>query len=107
VLVSNTQGCDALSYPFSINNLSTVQNATEHWQVFPNPAQEEIFIKGPERGLFRVEWATVSGQKIKEEIQNAEKGIRLSVPLSAGLYLLSITETDGPRSTNRLVVVMP
>jgi hypothetical protein len=54
-----------------------------------------------------VEWATVSGQKIKEEIQNAEKGIRLSVPLSAGLYLLSITETDGPRSTNRLVVVMP
>jgi acetyl esterase/lipase len=107
VLVSNTQGCDALSYPFSINNLSTVQNATEHWQVFPNPAREEIFIKGPESGLFRVEWTTVSGQKIKEEIKNAEKGIRLSVPLSEGLYLLSVSETDGPRTMNRLVVVMP
>ncbi len=107
VQVSNAQGCDALSFPFSINNLSSPENTTDRWQVFPNPAREEIIIKGPEHGIFRIEWTTLSGQKIKEETASANNGIRLAPPISAGLYLLSLTEADGTYHMKRFVVVLP
>jgi hypothetical protein len=107
VEVANAQGCGAISFPFTVNNLSLTETAGAEWQVFPNPFRDELQINGVEPGHYKIQLIATSGQITWEGEQTAHEGAISIKGLNAapGSYILLITDAQNSLRLRRMVVL--
>ena len=80
--------------------LSTQTPIENRVAVYPNPASEFLIISGLE-GTSKVEIFTVTGQLLQTE--NFENETRVRLDLSAGMYLVKLS--NGTQTTTRKIIV--
>ena len=80
--------------------LSTQTPIENRVAVYPNPASEFLIISGLE-GTSKVEIFTVTGQLL--QIENFENETRVRLELSAGMYLVKLS--NGTQTTTRKIIV--
>lgn len=88
---------------FSIGNLLGIRENSINFdvRVHPNPFNKELRIE-TDAIIEKVELNSISGQKVSKEINLAyDKGIDLS-DLKDGIYLLTLTDNKGNKSTKRV-----
>jgi len=94
-LVGKIFGADSVNvfHPTGIDNW----HAEERWQVFPNPAYEQVIIIVPSEatGEAQVQILNLAGVVVKQQTVNPESRITLQVAdLPAGIYFLRIAGKD-------------
>jgi len=87
-----------------VNLLHVASNESENFQMYPNPASDQITISLSSAVIKKVKLYDVTGKKLKEE--NFESRT-VQMPLndiSSGMYFLEITSDSGQKSSKKLIV---
>jgi len=88
--------------PLSVNNLSKPNNTIE---LFPNPANDELTIKTTSTMPYNITIFDVLGQVVYSlYTTRQEETINVS-NMPAGVYNVSITDDEGSRANNKVVVL--
>ncbi len=96
---------------FTVSNSIGIaeEDYLSHFQVFPNPANDNIYISADniENGNYKFVLKNLTGQTLMEESANCEHAsIRKSIPvsgLSNGLYFLTI-EANGHTAERKIII---
>ncbi|WP_312076552.1 M1 family aminopeptidase [Chryseobacterium sp.] len=74
------------------NTLSTKEINNENFEIYPNPAKNEIYIKGFDKSSeFKI--YSADGRLVKQQFYQPKKAINIS-DLSSGIYILQINEKN-------------
>lgn len=92
---------DPVAVNVTVDESTSVQYLDNGIQVYPNPAQDVLFVRGADLNS-RVLMMDASGRIVRNENLGAAGQVSLN-GLSAGLYLVQL-ETNGKRSSARVVV---
>ncbi len=106
--------CDALfeqtvEYVFTDNLISSSESPRASSQItaFPNPASDELQIKGWKGSSADIDLFSMDGRKVLTHSYHSSVG-SLSVPvhrLADGMYLLQIRDRNGPLTDQKIVVI--
>lgn len=71
-------------------------NATDAWQIFPNPANEWMTIQGSPTGEVTVDLVDVTGQLVKQDIlKKGNESLKMNVAeVASGVYFVRLTYGD-------------
>jgi hypothetical protein len=108
VSISDTNGCTdtycsneninkTLSpwYTITFGNPNQVaDNATPKTFIYPNPVQNELFIKGENAMTYHIEIFSINGTKVFNSSFNGNHSVNIS-SLAKGIYVAKITDTKG------------
>ena len=77
--------------------LTTVDFSTENFSVFPNPAQEVLYLRSKSGiRINDIRILDINGKTIKKVPQQQESEIQIAIAdLTAGIYFLSIQTDEG------------
>jgi uncharacterized repeat protein (TIGR01451 family) len=87
---------------YNINAMLMLNEISDAYEVYPNPAQETFTIKAP----FEMEWMALHDMSGKQVLQYDIKGNLKVVPVSEiekGLYILSVKTSTGISSSKLMV----
>lgn len=103
VRVSDANGCEATSesYNFFFTGMSSI-SGNQLINLFPNPASSQITLTGNSSETYTVELYTVAGVKVKQIVFERAASIDIA-DLSAGVYIVKATNSDGALHQFRLV----
>lgn len=81
--------------------LSTLENNAEKFQIYPNPASDQLFIKSNKNNIISAVVYSIAGKRI---LENGPINGSLDITsLAKGMYFLEITTTEGKRSVEKFV----
>jgi hypothetical protein len=93
VRITNAFGCSSTSVPMPF--VLSLSEELESWIIpFPNPMQDELFLKGNTEGLEQVQFLDMAGRIVEESAWVDGQSIRIS-SLSRGTYMLVLRFSDG------------
>jgi len=86
-------------WPLNVENVGNLGNV----KVFPNPAKDEITISSSnvKEGLLRI--FDISGKQLLEQ-QFSQNNTSIHLDLSAGVYVLKLTDASGACNVQRLII---
>ncbi len=78
----------------------------ENILIYPNPASNQLFIEinSTDIQINSISISDVTGKVIKSEVVNSQKKSIFTGDLSNGLYLISLTDKTGNRSTKKIII---
>lgn len=87
------------TYPSAItlpgdNSFLSIQESTNEFEIYPNPADNEIMIRGDSFNTFAI--YTVLGEECVSSAKLVDQKIDISV-LASGIYILQLTTIDGEK----------
>jgi len=90
---------------YSTLGITDVSKDNYGFTLFPNPASKGVTVGFNPNKFEKLEWATVLGVKIQEQrITPDQTSVELSLDkLAPGYYFITLTATDGTRSTKQLI----
>jgi heat shock protein HslJ len=81
--------------------LSTVENIAEKFQIYPNPASDQLFIKSSIDTIASAVVYSIAGKRILEN--GPINGALDIASLEKGMYFLEVTTAEGKRSVEKFV----
>lgn len=95
VLVTNIEGCSAVSDEYDLNNVGIPENRLSGIAVYPNPATDLLYIShGGLSGLLFAIYS-VEGKRLIESVFGHKADTVDISNLPAGIYVLKIFGNDG------------
>lgn len=89
----------ATAWPNSITENATISQ----WEMFPNPANEMLYVSNPAGGNFQLNLIDLSGRTVRSETLNGTQAKISLDGLGRGVYLVEVVSEKG-RGVKRLVV---
>lgn len=98
--------CNISDYPLRIGQTSLNWNVGEAslapFVIYPNPTDGVVRVKG--KGFATAELFSMAGQRMAVKTIPVEDGLSIDIGgLPAGVYFVSITDTDGRKSVHKVV----
>ncbi len=94
VKVKNEEDCEATSPVYQVtnaeNSVNEISNISRYISIYPNPAQNVIYINSP--FSINADVSSIDGRKILYAVNAKEISVK---EFAQGIYLLRITDTDG------------
>ena len=104
VRIFDVYGCTAVSNIFPYNSVGISVVSRNASGVFPNPSKEQFFIRNS-GSVTSIELFTITGQVVSVESRIESDLVTVNVGgLSSGIYVLRVTDKDGTRNVERVVV---
>ncbi|WP_158859819.1 chitobiase/beta-hexosaminidase C-terminal domain-containing protein [Lunatibacter salilacus] len=101
VMITDEAGCMAVSGPFSF----PLRRNSNIVKLYPNPAANYVFVQLRKfEGMHQVELRTFTGALIESKRSEGALVFFNVSKLSAGVYLIYVTDRDGSTSVERLMV---
>jgi PKD repeat protein len=94
----SNNACQQVSVSVGVNSL----NAMDGVNVYPNPLTDRLFIDGAAAGT-EVQLNTLTGQKVYSGTLKGNKETISTSGLSAGIYLLQLSDRHGNRAMYKIV----
>ncbi|WP_165836281.1 PKD domain-containing protein [Taibaiella soli] len=93
----HTDTCRQVQVSTSVNNINTLANVL----VYPNPVQDQLTIETPIN--YHAAIMTIDGREVAQQQVVAPRTVINTSNLSAGIYLLQLTDANGQRGVMKIV----
>lgn len=104
LVVTNLCGADTFTVDLDLRNVGfDAINSVIRLNVFPNPAQEVVYVELPSKGFSEVSLLDASGRIVQHQIVNGELAVIQRSALPSGFYLIEVM-TDGKVYREKLLM---
>jgi len=82
------------------------------FKIYPNPSNGHILLQVPKEGKYKIQLSTIGGQLVRlsdspqgELYRSENKQVTLNTKLTAGTYIITLTDEDGKTGSEKMEVV--